>query len=170
MNNDLGSISFNNMEDVVKNDNKKFPHCGYSTSSSMKCNTTEEGHYVCETIKSIQRLCPGERPIVIYNEKEQNSSTDHQTFSNPSFDSFSNHQRDDIFNNFNLKGIFKEFEDSFNMFPFLGSSHNNKSKSNDRGNNDSVTPYNNRNNDEFDKYKHRSGRVPPIDPNSIERV
>lgn len=59
-------------EDIIAADKKKYPGCFHSEASQMNCsNSGENGEFICETIRSIQRMCPRQRPVTIFSSKEQ---------------------------------------------------------------------------------------------------
>ena len=68
-----GSSGSNNeeMQSVLKREQKLHPECSFSSSESQSCSMQSGGNYVCETIKSIFRRCPNERPCEIYRRSEK---------------------------------------------------------------------------------------------------
>lgn len=60
-------------DEIIAKDRKNFPGCGYSTNMKTTCGT-EEGNFVCKTLKSIQRNCPGEHPVNVYNKTTEGDS------------------------------------------------------------------------------------------------
>jgi hypothetical protein len=96
-------------QDILEKDQKANPQCNYSVNMTKTCRD-QNGEFVCETIRHLQRVCPGKKPVTIYNQNKQYSGTD----SDRSSDSF-----------FPLFGGFKgqddrgfEHEEFFNPFNF----------------------------------------------------
>lgn len=59
-------------EDRHKTNNKL---CGYSVSSSESCSSND-GKFVCQLIKKVQRSCPGEHPVTIYSRTEKSDGSE----------------------------------------------------------------------------------------------
>ena len=55
---------------AVEEDKKKHPHCNYSTSFQKFCRSLN-GDSSCEDIKRVLRVCPGERPVEIFNKSDK---------------------------------------------------------------------------------------------------
>ena len=68
--NSPGSSSSNSedLQGVLQREQKLRPECSFSSSESQSCSMQNGGNYVCETIKSIFRRCPNERPCEIYRQ------------------------------------------------------------------------------------------------------
>jgi hypothetical protein len=55
-------------EEIISRDRQANPGCHYSSSSSHVCSS-QNGSFVCEVLKQIQRNCPGKRPESIFYSK-----------------------------------------------------------------------------------------------------
>ena len=64
----------NEADEIIRADRKNFPGCGYSTNVKSTCGSDEAGQFVCRTIKQIQRNCPGEAPVSVYNKTTKGDS------------------------------------------------------------------------------------------------
>jgi hypothetical protein len=62
------------IEKIIQEDREQHPNCGYSTSNSKTCRT-KEGKFVCEVMKSVNRICPNEKPVNVYSNSTQFDST-----------------------------------------------------------------------------------------------
>jgi hypothetical protein len=57
---------------VIEADRKEHPHCSYSTNVSNSCGHDEKkGKFVCDTLKSIQRNCPNEAPVIVFRKESK---------------------------------------------------------------------------------------------------
>lgn len=69
-----------NSEDdlIIQQDQEQHPNCTYSRSLSTRCSHNSEGKLVCDSLRSIMRLCPGEQATNIYkySEKTEGQNTD----------------------------------------------------------------------------------------------
>jgi hypothetical protein len=63
-----------NEESLIQEDKRQHPQCHYSQSFSQSCNLNKNNEYICETLKRVTRLCPGEKPVDILS--SSSSSTD----------------------------------------------------------------------------------------------
>jgi hypothetical protein len=61
---------------VIAEDQRKHPGCGYSQSHSQKCSNNKDNEYICETLKRITRICPGERNVDLIHSSTSSSSSD----------------------------------------------------------------------------------------------
>ena len=59
------------IQSVLRREQELRPECSFSSSESQSCSMQNGGNYVCETIKSIFRRCPNERPCEIYRQSEK---------------------------------------------------------------------------------------------------
>lgn len=69
-----------NDREIIQEDQLKHPNCRYSVYLSKSCRS-KNGEYVCEELKKIDRVCPGQKPVNIYSNSrqfdgDQNSSND----------------------------------------------------------------------------------------------
>ena len=67
---------FGEEEEIVAKDRKKYPNCGYSTSIEQNCGRSnkqgsEQGEYVCSTLKKVYRQCPDTTPVLIVSKKTE---------------------------------------------------------------------------------------------------
>ncbi|RYG97886.1 hypothetical protein EON65_52190 [archaeon] len=62
---------------AIENDQKLHPNCGYSMSLNETCSNNEQGDFVCDAMRSIQRMCPGKRPETIFSKKTQSNGDPH---------------------------------------------------------------------------------------------
>jgi hypothetical protein len=58
--------------DIIEADKKKHPNCHYSESLQKSCSQTNDD-FLCETVRSVLRLCPNERPVQILNKVERST-------------------------------------------------------------------------------------------------
>lgn len=67
-----------NENQIIEEDKKKNPNCSYSDAYQKSCSlNNEDGKFLCETIRNIERVCPNKKPIVIYSKKTvTNSNSD----------------------------------------------------------------------------------------------
>ena len=57
---------------MIEADRKEHPHCSYSTNVSNSCGHDEKkGKFVCDTLKSIQRNCPNEAPVIVFRKESK---------------------------------------------------------------------------------------------------
>ena len=73
-------MSENDENDIIQKDKVHYPHCYYSKALSQSCsynqnNSNDLDRFVCETVTSISRQCPNERPVTIYSKKDQRTGT-----------------------------------------------------------------------------------------------
>jgi hypothetical protein len=61
-------------EQIIDKDKRANPNCTYSISSSQTCSTSQEGEFVCESIRKIHRLCPNKAPTIIFKSKSNELS------------------------------------------------------------------------------------------------
>lgn len=54
-------------DEIIKEDRLQHPNCSYARSLQQSCSN-KNGEFTCETIKKINRMCPNERPVVIFSE------------------------------------------------------------------------------------------------------
>lgn len=78
---------------VIQRDKQQYPDCSYSSSMSESCSTQEDGKFVCEIIKNLSRLCPGENPVTVLSRKEtvDNPSSSDSSIQHHSWSSSSSH-------------------------------------------------------------------------------
>lgn len=62
---------------AIQNDQKLHPNCGYSMAINETCSNNEKGDFVCQAMRSIQRVCPGKRPETIFSKKTQSNGDPH---------------------------------------------------------------------------------------------
>jgi hypothetical protein len=129
-------------EKVYKKDQVANPNCSYSVNNSKVCQNDENGRFVCETIRQLQRMCPNKQPVTIY--KHSNQSVQPQEaesndipsllspfggFSSPFFGRQQHHQTEqqqpfsfqgspfdlaeDLLNSFGFGGLGSLFSDDF---------------------------------------------------------
>lgn len=55
---------------IIEADKSKHPNCHYSESLQKRCSQTNDD-FLCETVRSVLRLCPNERPVQILNKVER---------------------------------------------------------------------------------------------------
>lgn len=67
-------------EEVVNQDRKSHPGCGYSTNIESTCGTNDEGKFVCRTMKVIQRNCPGKAPVSVYDKTTKGAGSNISIF------------------------------------------------------------------------------------------
>jgi hypothetical protein len=63
------------MDEFIARDREEHPGCSYSTSSETSCHSSNSAHgggLICDTIVKVTRMCPRERPMVIYSKKQSN--------------------------------------------------------------------------------------------------
>jgi hypothetical protein len=61
----------------IREDQKSHPNCQYSQSYQSMCSN-RTGKYQCEKVSKIVRLCPGESPMEVYRDSDnENHSSGH---------------------------------------------------------------------------------------------
>lgn len=63
------------MDEFIAHDREAHPGCSYSTSSETSCQSSSSsggGGLTCDTIVKVTRMCPRERPMVVYSKKQSN--------------------------------------------------------------------------------------------------
>jgi len=86
---------------VIAEDQRKHPGCGYSQSYSQKCSNNKDNEYICETLKRITRICPGEKNVDIFSTSSSSSDPFNNNIHkhpNP----FGNHKQLNPFGNDNI--------------------------------------------------------------------
>jgi len=79
-------MSENGDDDIIRSDKLNYPHCHYSKSVSQSCsynNRSSSGNqtqgdmdkFICETVTSISRICPNQRPVTIFSKKDQRTGS-----------------------------------------------------------------------------------------------
>jgi hypothetical protein len=68
----------------IEEDKAKHPNCHYSESLSKSLSYTD-GKSVSETLRNVQRLCPGKKPVTIFSKKITDGNDDSDDFSMPTF-------------------------------------------------------------------------------------
>lgn len=121
------SDSSSNKEDlqsVLRREQGLHPECSFSSTESQSCSMQNGGNYVCETIKSIFRRCPNERPCEIYRQSEksddqslpnQSNGAGNGMFYSKSWSSSSSSSGGDV-GGIPHDAIEGMFEDAFKMF------------------------------------------------------
>lgn len=76
-------------DEIIARDQQTHPDCQYSVNFSQVCSS-HNGDMVCETIRNLQRYCPGQRPVTIYSKKDQykGNNEDMEQHALPSIRSF----------------------------------------------------------------------------------
>lgn len=74
------------VDTIIRSDKLNYPHCHYSKSVSQSCSYNNRNssnssqtqssdgdmnRFVCETVTSISRICPNQRPVTIFSKKDQ---------------------------------------------------------------------------------------------------
>lgn len=62
----------------IEEDKRAHPNCSYAQTLSKSCSNAN-GKFVCDTIKNIQRLCPGQKPVSIVSRSEVGDSQQDDT-------------------------------------------------------------------------------------------
>jgi hypothetical protein len=57
-------------EDFLAEDKRQHPNCNYSFFSQRQCKSVN-GSSVCEVVKRVNRICPGERPVEVISRRTQ---------------------------------------------------------------------------------------------------
>lgn len=52
-------------DEAIEKDQVKHPECGYSKSISQQCSFSSKHGFICEQLREIFRVCPGEPPRTI---------------------------------------------------------------------------------------------------------
>jgi len=68
-------MSNNDEDSIIEQDKEQHPNCTYSRSLSTRCSNNSEGNLVCDSLRSIMRLCPGEQATNIYKYSEKTEGT-----------------------------------------------------------------------------------------------
>lgn len=83
-------MSENGDDDIIRSDKLNYPHCHYSKSVSQSCsynNRSSSGNqahssdgdmmdkFICETVTSISRICPNQRPVTIFSKKDKRTGS-----------------------------------------------------------------------------------------------
>lgn len=63
-----------NEEEVVQRDKEQYPHCHHTTSLQQFFSYSSTDGQTSDTVKTILRLCPGERPVPIFKKSDKNTS------------------------------------------------------------------------------------------------
>jgi hypothetical protein len=106
-------MSENGDDDIIRSDKLNYPHCHYSKSVSQSCsynNRSSSGNqahssdgdmdkFICETVTSISRICPNQRPVTIFSKKDQRTGShaapdDSDVFGVPGSTDLNNHLSD----------------------------------------------------------------------------
>jgi hypothetical protein len=74
------------INEAIEADQKEHPTCRYSTSYNSMCRSVN-GNYQCENVRSLQRICPQQRPVEIFK-KTDKLSEGGESFQNPVLDNF----------------------------------------------------------------------------------
>jgi hypothetical protein len=64
---------------AIAKDLEKNPNCGYSLSLSESCSNSK-GEYVCDTLRTLRRVCPGRRPEPLLSRGSQHSAAPQKVF------------------------------------------------------------------------------------------
>lgn len=74
---------------IIRSDKMNYPHCHYSKSVSQSCSYNNRSssssqtqssdgdmdRFICETVTSISRICPNQRPVTIFSKKDQRTGS-----------------------------------------------------------------------------------------------
>ena len=63
-------------QQAIARDSEEYPDCYHSTHVKKSCTLQEGNKFVCDTMRQIQRMCPGERPTTIFHYNKNSNSED----------------------------------------------------------------------------------------------
>jgi hypothetical protein len=61
-------------EEVIRRDKEEYPHCHHSTSIQQFFSFSSNSGQTNDSVKTILRVCPGEKPVPIFKKSDKNVS------------------------------------------------------------------------------------------------
>lgn len=92
-----------NEDELIEEDKRNNPNCGYSQSIQKSCQTNKDNQYLCQTLKRITRNCPGQQGVEIFSntttsQDPMNNIPKPYQFHEKQFSPFDNNRHDNIDN------------------------------------------------------------------------